>query len=334
MAEPRQGELKHIPLSKIRQNPVALREVDKKSEQYIQLVDSIRRNGILNPINVRDASHGDQEIYGVIDGLHRYSAAIDAGLESIPCYVLNMTDAEVEEAQILANVHKIETKPVEYSKALQRLLSRNPTLTMSELSMRLSKSPTWLGDRLSLTKLHEKVAELVNEGTIGLANAYVLAKLPLENQVDYIERAMTLSPNEFAPQVQKHVKEIRDARRQGRDTNVGFEPVAHMQKMGEIKGELENPTIAAQLCGNLKTPTEGFLMALKWMLHLDPISVQVQQDKYEARKKQQEEDRKKRELERQKKRADEAQQKQSELQAELGNGAPAAAPTAAAAAGS
>lgn len=312
------GKLAHIPIDKIRQNPVALREVDKTSEEYKGLVDSIRRNGILNPPSVREIKgEGDTVLYGVIDGLHRFTAAQDAGLDSIPAHILSMEEAEIEEAQILANVHKIETKPVEYSNQLKRMLGRNPTMPMSELATRLSKTTQWLNERLGLTKLVESIGALVDEGKITLANAYALAKLPPEVQPEYVDRAMTLQPAEFVPQVNKHVKELRDAKRQGRDPNPQFEPTARLQKISAIKDESASTAIGKQLCGNLKTPLEGFKAALDWVLHLDSLSVAEEKAKWEKRKAEQDENRKKRELERQQKREKEAQAKQNEIQGQL-----------------
>lgn len=312
------GTLAHIPLEKIRQNPVALREVDTSSEEYRGLVDSIKNVGILNPPSVREIKgEGGEILYGVIDGLHRYTAAKDAGLKEIPAYIRNMDDAEIEEAQILANIHKVETKPVEYSKQLQRMLGRNPTLTMNELANRLSKSTQWLNERLGLVKLSPQLGAMVDEGKIPLSNAYALAKLPIEIQPEYLERAMTQQPAEFVPQVSKHIKELRDAKRQGREPNPQFEPTARLQKISAIKDETQAGAIGTQLCGALKTPLEGFKAALAWVLHLDQISVSADKEKWEKRKAEQEESRKKRELERQEKREKEAKAKQDKLQGEL-----------------
>src|SRR3954469_21290947 len=102
------ANLANIPLSRIRENPVALRPVDKTSEEYKGLVDSVRRNGILNPISVREVPNPDpndkEPLYSVVDGLHRFTAAGDAGLESIPAQIVTKTDADVLEAQIVANI--------------------------------------------------------------------------------------------------------------------------------------------------------------------------------------------------------------------------------------
>lgn len=306
--------LKSIPVDKIRENPVALRTVNRSSEEYLGLVDSIRRNGILNPILVRevkDPSTGET-LYGLIDGLHRFTASQDAGLSEIPAQVRSMEDAEILEAQILANVHKVETKPVEYAKQLTRILSQNPMLTASELASRLSKSSSWLSERLGLTKLAENISSLVDEGKINLSNAYALAKLPPEEQPNFLDRAMTMTPQEFVPTCTARVKEIRDAKRAGRDAApAGFTPVAHLRKMSELKDELQSGNVANILIHKFhaNTPQQAAKLMLEWALHLDPESIEAAKAKDAARKEELKAAAEKRKKEREDKKAKEAADK-------------------------
>lgn len=287
MAE--QTKLLHIPLADIRENPVALRPVDKTSDDYLNLVDSVKKNGVINAISVREISNPDPngpQLYSVCDGLHRFSAAVDAGRETIPCQVMNKTDAEVEEAQIIANVHKIETKPAQYSKQLNRMVLRNPDMTMQELSSRLSRGPQWLSERLTLVKLSEKIQKHVDEDRIKVSNAIALAKLPPEMQDDFVERAMTLSPGDFIPAVNAAVKQYRDNLRAGRDPSAPtFVAVQTLQKLADIKEVLANPKALAQeliAAAQPKTPEEIFALAIQWVLKADPKSIKIQKDKWEA----------------------------------------------------
>ena len=187
------GKLATIKISEIRENPVALRTVNRQSEDYLGLVASIEQKGFMGAISVRpqkDAESGE-EYYELIDGLHRFSAAKDAGISEINVDIIPLSDDLVLEAQILANIHKIETKPAEYTQQLKRILARNPLMTEAELAMKLGKSSSWIQQRLSLTKIeNEEIISLVNEGKIGLANAYALAKLPIEEQTQFVDRAI------------------------------------------------------------------------------------------------------------------------------------------------
>ena len=77
------SEMLVVPLLLIRENPVALRGVDKTLEKYLGLVDSIKEQGVIKPIALQkktDEETGEQ-YYILIDGLQRFSAAGDAGIE-------------------------------------------------------------------------------------------------------------------------------------------------------------------------------------------------------------------------------------------------------------
>jgi ParB/RepB/Spo0J family partition protein len=317
-----QTKLEHIPLDKIRENPVALREVDRTSESYLGLVDSIRKDGVLNAIVVREIVDpvSGETAYGLVDGLHRYTASQDAGKTSIPAQVTTMADGKVLEAQILANVHKVETKPVQYSQQLLRILAQNPLMPISELADKLSKSPAWLMDRLSLNKLEKNIAVLVDENKINLSNAYALAKLPVEEQVNFLDRAQTQSPQEFVPTAQARMKEIREAKRQGRAAAPQeFQAVAHLRKISEIKEEHERGVVAGVLVKELgvKDPVEAFKLGIAWALHLDPTSVAIAKRKDDERKAAAEAAKKKREEDKQAKLKTEAAAKQAEIEGKL-----------------
>lgn len=302
--------LLNIPLKSIRENPVALRSVNTQSDDFAGLVASIRARGVLNAISVRRISSPDgQELYGLVDGLHRYTASMDVGLDTIPASVLDMNDAETMEAQLIANAHKIETKPVEYSKHLQRILAGNPLMTMAELAGKLAKSSAWLTERLGMLKLAEAVAKLVDEGKINLTNGYALAKLPPEEQPDFVDRAITMTPTEFVPTVLARKKEIDTAKRQGREAKPAeFVPIAHLQKLAEIKTEYEQAPNAERIVriAGAKTPADGFRAALAWVLHLDSESVEFAKQKYAAQKAAQEKKKEEAKAEREKKRAEAA----------------------------
>ena len=316
-----QGELKYVPLSQIREPDEALRKVDRTREEYLGLVESVKLKGIMNPINVRevkDPETGDV-VYGLVDGLQRYSASKDAGLDAIPCHVTELEEGELIEAQIIANVHKIETRPVEYSKALIKVLEGNPMLTRTELANRLAKTTAWISERLGLLKLAEKVGDLVDEGKIGLSNAYALAKLPPEEQSDFVDRALTMSPQQFAPTVNARVKEIRAAKRKGRDVSPAeFQPVPMLRGRADLVAEMEKPQIGLSLVktNKLTTAHEGFCMAVKWALNLDPVSCEQQRAKDDERKAENARQKEKMKAERMRKRAKEASEKATQLQKE------------------
>lgn len=307
------SKLANIALDQIKENPIALRQVDKGSEKYLGLVDSIRQTavdndgiGVLNAISVKPL---DDDTFMLIDGLHRLTASRDAGMEVIPAQIISMDDAQIKVAQIMANVHKIETKPVQYSRQLQEIMAMKPTMTLSDMAAKLAQSVSWVGSRLGLLKLEENIGQLVDDNKIALTNAYELAKLPIEDQLNFLEDAQNMSPQEFAELCNNRSKEIRDAKRKGKDAaEAKFEPSAHCQKIGDLKDEMESGEIGVALCksNKLKSAEDGFAMAMKWVMHLDPESIRVATESFEAKKKARKESKDKRDAEALEKKATES----------------------------
>lgn len=275
--------LEKIPLSKIKENTESLRTVvDKQTPEYVEMVDSVRKRGIMNPILVRELKDpvSGETVYGLIDGLHRFNAAMDAGLSEIPAQIGSLTDGDLLEAQILANVHRIETKPVQYTKAIVKVMSANPLMTKAELCSRLSKSPAWLDQRLGLLDLEKKIQVLVDEGNIGLANAYQLAKLPEDKQLELATQAASMSPAEFIPMANAIAKEIATARRQGRTANTDdFVPYPHLRKLKDFEIEAKEFTAGSGRLRKLNAdynPTNNvdkvMQLAIDFAMHMDPVS--------------------------------------------------------------
>lgn len=307
------SELKELELSSIRENPVALRNVNKKTEKFEELVASVKKKGILMAIVVRpmkDEESGE-EYYGLVDGLHRYCAAMEAGLKSIPANIKEMDDKESLETQVIANIQRIETRPIEYTQQLQRILAQDPTLTITQLSDKLGKSTSWVSDRLSLMKIDEKIQPLVDEGKINLSNAFALARLPLEEQLNYVEMAQTESPQEFTGKVAARKKELAKAKREGRDAAGPAEFVAPvvLRKASEIKDEFGKPAIGPALCKKtgVKTADEGFALGVAWALQQDEVSVAAAKEKDDQRKAEAADRREKANALKKKKKAEQAQ---------------------------
>lgn len=276
-------KLAKIPLSKIRENKESLRPVvDKTVEKYVNLVDSVKQRGVMQPILVREVKDptSGEILFGLIDGLHRYNAAMDAGLTEIPANIGDLADADLLEAQIIANTHKIETQPGQYTKAIITIMGANPLMTKTELCNRLNKSVKWLDDRLGLLNLKEEYFKQADSGEIPLVNAYTLSKLDQSMQDDYADRAKTMSGVEFNPLVNEVLNKIKADKRAGTKAK-GEQYVANsrMRRPGVIKDELaffETKNWAASKVAQIvKDYANGDAMlaaklTLDFVLHLDP----------------------------------------------------------------
>ncbi len=262
-----------LPLAMIVRNPDAIRQVNRKDEKFVGLVDSIRARGVLQAVLVRPAPDGSGK-YLLIDGDHRFTAAEEAGLENIPVKVVDGTDEDAYEMQYITNFHRIDTKPAEYGRHLTRILGRNPRLTASDLAAKLGQSTSTIMQRLKLSNLTEDIAALVDGNVINLSNAVALAGLPQEEQANFLDGARTMNSNEFKPLVEARVKEIRKAKREGREAapvSAEFAPQPHLRKLGEITAAFENTAIISSIPG--VTDVASAKAAIDWVLKMDPEAV-------------------------------------------------------------
>lgn len=299
-------EVLMIPLAEIRENPVALRGVARESEDFKKLTDSVRRHGLFNAISVvrkETDKNGakDGRKYEVLDGLHRYTAALEAGLGQLPALVRTADQQGVAIGQMIANLHKIETKPIDYTRQLLRILAANPTMTEAELAGELSQSPTFINQRLKLTKLKENVAKLVNEGQIVLQNAYALAKMDHNMQEEWVARAIAEKPENFVTPALKAAKDAAEAKKGAAGPkSEEFVAVPILRKLAEIKDELAKPTVTQLIVKEVqpKTAEEAFLLGAAWAVNMDPTSQAVAKQKWQERKKQEADEKAKRQAER------------------------------------
>lgn len=312
-----------VPISRIRTNPVALREVSRDSEAYQNLVHDVGRRGILLPLTAMEKHDEatDEVFYQLVDGLHRFSAAQDNDLQEIPINVLDIDESEVVETQIVANLVKVDTKPVQYTEALRRMLAARPTMSISELAEKISQSTQFVMQRFSLLKLDDSIQKLVDDGEIKLANAYALAKMPKEHQHEWTDSAIAQPPSEFVPACQQRIKELNKAQREGREAkSVEYEPQARLRKLSELKDEQKTGELAAELTAefNCKTAKEGFELAVAWALQLDPHSIEAGRAKWEAAREAREEEKKRRAAIREEAKRREAAEKAEKARSESG----------------
>ncbi len=286
------GIQQELRLSQIKESPAALRTVNTTTLKFKELVSSIQTEGVLQPIRVRPIMNeetNEQEVgedglqlYWLVDGLHRYTASLNAGLETVPCIICNADDMKALVEQIMANVHRENTKPVEFSRGIQRMMSMDNTMTLSSLCAKLSKSEQWVREQLGLLKLDENIQAMVDESKINLTAAYALAKLPVEEQRNFLDRAITMDTTEFVGQVHQRKKDIAKARSEGRAAGAEeFTVVPKLQSMADIKGELANLGIGVEVINTIsgletmsprEAAQEAFKAALSWVLTIDKIS--------------------------------------------------------------
>lgn len=320
-----------IPLDQIIANEFALRGVDVEDPDVLRMFDNIAEVGVLIPIRVRPAlgpDHKTQKLttdgrpkYSVIDGLHRFTGALRAKLPELSAIIVSADDAQVEKEQLMANLHRIPTKPYEYGKHLKAILGRDQTKTLLELADELKVSSDFIERRMGLINLHKDgvdengdptstIGAMVDAGKITLANAVELAKLrPTDEQLNFVTDAVQMTTLLFGKKVTARIKELKDAKRAGRDPSekVGFVPTPHFRRKEEVEAEIKQPSAMSVLikAKGISDPVEAALFALRWSVSLDEQSIAAAKAKHDAREKERAAEVAARKAEREKRKQDE-----------------------------
>lgn len=159
-----------IEISKISPNPFQPRlDFDQRSLE--ELKQSIKQNGIIQPIAVRRMMSG---IYELISGERRIRASLELGLKTIPAYVMNVeSDAEMLELGLIENLQRENLNPIEISLSFKRLMDECK-LTQDQVAEKVGKERSTITNFLRLLKLPEKIRQGVRENKISMGHARAL----------------------------------------------------------------------------------------------------------------------------------------------------------------
>lgn len=183
---PPDGErLLRIPLDRIRPNPFQPRKVMGESE-IIELSESIKELGVLQPILVREADGG---IFELVAGERRFRAAQRAGLAAIPGIVVDVQPVEQQVIALVENIQRKNLTAIEEALCLQDIISKTGW-SQTELSNRMGRSQASIANKLRLLRLDPAVQELVVGGKLGERQARSLLSLSMEEQRQLAQRAI------------------------------------------------------------------------------------------------------------------------------------------------
>ena len=163
-----------LPINKIRPNKGQPRKTFK-AEDLAELTDSIKQNGILQPLLVRrQADH-----YEIVAGERRYQAAKAAGLEEVPVIIREISDEDVFKLALIENLQRSDLTPLEEAQGYRQLI-KDKGLTQEELAQALSKSRSTITNTLRLLDLPQEVQGLVDEGKLTAGHARAILAVPSE----------------------------------------------------------------------------------------------------------------------------------------------------------
>lgn len=184
-----------LPLERITANKDQPRKTFEP-EAIAELAESIRTQGILQPIIVRRV--GDD--YQIVAGERRWRASQQAGLREIPAMVKELTDISTLQIALIENIQRRDLDPLEEADAFRRLIDEH-SLTHDELAEAVGKNRVTITNSLRLLKLPEGVLKILSKGdiTAGHARALIGVTSPVQAQrlaEDIVGRKMSVRDTE------------------------------------------------------------------------------------------------------------------------------------------
>ncbi|HSP69778.1 MAG TPA: ParB/RepB/Spo0J family partition protein [Bryobacteraceae bacterium] len=194
-----------LPLNLIQPNPMQPRTVFHP-DGLQELAASIRANGIIQPLIVRQL--GDS--YQIVAGERRWRAARLAELQEVPVIVQDVADRSMLELALIENIQREDLNPIETAHAFERL-ARDLGLSQEEIGRRTGKDRTSIANIVRLLKLPKEVQLLVAERRLSMGHARaILGLATAEEQIHLAEKAVALGLS--VRQVEAQVQEITSDR--------------------------------------------------------------------------------------------------------------------------
>ncbi len=203
-----------LPLRLIERNPWQTRVTQPDDPSLLDLIESIRQNGVLQPIVVRPGKEPgpNAQLYHLIAGERRWLASRKAGKTHIPAIVRDIPNDQVAVLTIIENLHRQDLNPMQHARAFQSL-AEEFGLTQEEVSARIGMPRSVVANYLRLTRLPEEVQKAVEDGRLSFGHAKAL--LPISTVINSPEL------------VQQMARKVMTARLSVRETEALVEEWLH-----------------------------------------------------------------------------------------------------------
>lgn len=176
----------NLDINLLQPNPLQVRSLIK-SESLVDLVESIKTHGILEPIVVAKTPAG----YQIIAGERRWRAAKIVGLSAVPVVVKETSTQGMLEMALVENVQREDLNPIERAQGLQRLIDEFG-ISVTEIAKRIGKSPAYVSNSLRLLSLPDAIKDGIISNDITEGHARAIAGLAdMKLMVDVYKTVLT-----------------------------------------------------------------------------------------------------------------------------------------------
>lgn len=179
LASSDEGALKLIPIAQIARNPFQPR-TEFKAEDLLELQDSLKASGLLQPITVRRRPGKDG--FELIAGERRLRAASKLGWKEIPAIIREIDDKTLLTLALVENLQRSDLNPIEEGEGYHRL-SHGFGLTQQQIAETVGKDRTTIANMLRVLQLPESARRLLQDGKLSMGHAKVLLGLDDSNKI-------------------------------------------------------------------------------------------------------------------------------------------------------
>ena len=166
-----ENQVYEIDLDMLQANPLQPRGLITP-DSLVEMVDSIREHGVLEPLVVAKTPAG----YQIIAGERRWRASKIAGLDKVPVFIKETTPQGMLEMAIIENVQRIDLNPLERAQAFKRLMDEFG-LSTGEISVKIGKSAPYVSNTLRLLTIPDVLKDALTSGATTEGHARALASL-------------------------------------------------------------------------------------------------------------------------------------------------------------
>lgn len=206
-------EIIELNIDDLRPNPYQPRTIFDE-DALNELAESIKENGVFQPIIVKKSIKG----YDVIAGERRLRASKIAGKKTIPAIIRQISDEKMAEIALLENLQRENLNALEEAKAYKSLIEKL-NLTQEELAKKVSKSRSHITNMLGLLRLPGEVQDMITTGKLTMGHARALSKLEDKEEIvkmanDITEKGLTVrdveAQSESAPKKHQTIRKQKN----------------------------------------------------------------------------------------------------------------------------
>ena len=224
----------YIDINDIRPNSAQPR-LNFDEEKLAELASSIKTNGVITPLIVRESENG----YELVAGERRWRASRKAGLRTVPCIVRDFDDKQNAIIAIIENMQREDLNPIEEALGLKSMTEKYG-FTQEQVSASLGRSRTYITNSIRLLKLPEEIQQYVSSGQMSAAHGRTIINIP--DKAKQIEIADKIIRNDLSVRATERLAEkVKDElrpERKKRKKKTSEEDKARAAEIATVEREL------------------------------------------------------------------------------------------------